>query len=60
MKRKLEEQANKDRPQIDDPTGIFDDARFIEQMGTSKYIEFKDFAKIMSLFNPRTGIDEKI
>jgi len=29
-------------------------------MGTSKYIDFATFATIMSLFNPRTGIDEKI
>ena len=24
------------------------------------YINFAEFAKILSLFNPRTGIDEKI
>jgi len=29
-------------------------------MGTERYISFAEFAKILSLFNPRTGIDEKI
>ena len=29
-------------------------------MGTESYITFAEFSKIMSLFNPRTGIDEKI
>lgn len=33
---------------------------FIESMGTTSYITFDEFAKIMSLFNPRTGIEEKI
>lgn len=29
-------------------------------MGQEAYITFSEFAKIMSMFNPRTGIDEKI
>ena len=29
-------------------------------MGTARYISFADFAKVMSVFNPRIGIDEKI
>ena len=29
-------------------------------MGTERYINFAEFAKILSLFNPRTGIDEKL
>lgn len=37
-----------------------DTAEFINSMGTVSYITFDEFAKIMSLFNPRTGIDEKI
>ena len=37
-----------------------DTPEFIEQMGIVSYITFDEFAKIMSLFNPRTGIDEKI
>ena len=37
-----------------------DDAAFIAKMGTERYITFAEFAKILSLFNPRTGIDEKI
>ena len=39
---------------------MVDDPRYISQMGTEAYITFAEFAKIMSLFNPRTGIDEKI
>jgi hypothetical protein len=39
---------------------IADTDEFIKQMGTASYIDFAEFAKIMSLFNPRTGIDEKI
>lgn len=37
-----------------------DSPEFIESMGTISYITFDEFAKIMSLFNPRTGIEEKI
>ena len=37
-----------------------DTPEFIESMGTTSYITFDEFAKIMSLFNPRTGIEEKI
>jgi len=29
-------------------------------MGVERYIDFSEFTKILSLFNPRTGIDEKI
>lgn len=39
---------------------IFDSQPFIESMGTESYINFAEYSKIMSLFNPRTGIDEKI
>jgi Ca2+-binding EF-hand superfamily protein len=39
---------------------MYDDDDFIDQMGTAMYIDFAEFAKILSLFNPRTGIDEKI
>lgn len=37
-----------------------DTPEFIESMGTISYITFDEFAKNMSLFNPRTGIEEKI
>ena len=39
---------------------IVDTPAFIESLGTESYITFAEFAKIMSMFNPRTGIDEKI
>ena len=50
----------REKEALKDDNGIFDDARFIEQMGTERYIDFSEFAKIMSIFNPRTGIDENI
>ena len=39
---------------------IVDTPAFIESLGTESYITFAEFAKVMSMFNPRTGIDEKI
>ena len=39
---------------------IEDTPQFIRSLGTEKYINFAEFAKIMSMFNPNTGIDEKI
>jgi len=39
---------------------VVDSNQFIKQMGEESYIDFAEFSKIMSLFNPRTGIDEKI
>jgi len=39
---------------------VIDSEPFIKAMGTQSYIDFAEFAKIMSLFNPRTAIDEKI
>ena len=33
---------------------IMDDQNFIKLMGTERYIDFAEYAKIMSLFNPRT------
>ena len=37
-----------------------DDAAFMTKMGTRRYLTFAEFAKKMSLFNPRTDIEEKI
>ena len=37
-----------------------DDAAFITKMGLRRYLTFAEFAKKMSLFNPRTDIEEKI
>ena len=39
---------------------MVDDAEFIEKMGSEPYVNFAEFAKKMSLFNPRTSIDDKI
>mmetsp|Transcript_14303 Transcript_14303/g.22273 ORF Transcript_14303/g.22273 Transcript_14303/m.22273 type:complete len:176 (-) Transcript_14303:8-535(-) len=55
--KKAEEEAEEEEDGIE---GIVDDAGFLAKMGTERYITFSEFAKIMSLFNPRTGIDEKI
>jgi len=37
-----------------------DDAKFLRRLGVEPYIRFADFAKYISLFNSRTGLDEKI
>jgi len=39
---------------------ITDTPEFIASLVTESYITFAEFAKIMSMFNPHTGIDEKI
>lgn len=43
-----------------DGEDLKDDAEFTNKMGTMRYLTFAEFAKKMSLFNPRTGIDDKI
>ena len=55
--KKEEDPAQEDDGSLD---VLNDSEEFIKQMGTKKYIDFATFASIMSLFNPRTGIDEKI
>lgn len=52
-----EKKVDEEPPEGDD---LVDDAEFIEKMGTEPYITFAEFAKKMSLFNPRTSIDDKI
>lgn len=37
-----------------------DNIAFVEKMGHKRYITFAEFAKKMSLFNPRTDIEDKI
>ena len=37
-----------------------DDEPFLELIGKERWITFSEFAKKLSLFNPRTAIDEKI
>ena len=37
-----------------------DGAEFLRKLGTEAYIDFAEFSKYLSLFNPKTGIDEKI
>ena len=37
-----------------------DDIAFVTKMGIKRYITFAEFAKKMSLFNPRTDIEDKI
>lgn len=33
---------------------------FVKKLGVEPYIRFADFSKYLSLFNQRTGLDEKI
>lgn len=56
-KKEEKEEVHEDDGNLD---VIADTDEFIASMGTASYIDFAEFAKIMSLFNPRTGIDEKI
>jgi hypothetical protein len=37
-----------------------DEPAFVERLGYESYITFAEFAKYMSIFNPKTGLDEKI
>lgn len=37
-----------------------DAADFLRKLGSEPYINFAEFAKYLSLFNPKTGIEEKI
>lgn len=37
-----------------------DDPDFIEKLGVERYITFAEFAKLLSVFNPKIGLDEKI
>lgn len=37
-----------------------DSPGFIKRLGIEPYIRFADFCKYLSLFNQRTGLDEKI
>lgn len=55
--KKEDEEDEEEEENYDD---VEDDPRFIRLLGTQMYIDFAEFAKIMSLFNPNTGIDEKI
>lgn len=39
---------------------IEDEEEFVNKMGTEYYITFAEFCKYLSIFNPKTGVDEKI
>jgi hypothetical protein len=49
----IEEEEENLRTEEDPPS-------FIKQLGVEPYIRFADFCKYLSLFNQRTGLDEKI
>lgn len=60
-KKNKKEEKEEEVPEDDGNLDVIADTdEFIASMGTASYIDFAEFAKIMSLFNPRTGIDEKI
>ena len=61
-KNKKEKEPPAEQPENEDADLELneDSPEFIANMGTTSYITFDEFAKNMSLFNPRTGIDEKI
>eukprot|EP00347_Sterkiella_histriomuscorum_P008767 403343834 len=37
-----------------------DEPDFVRKLGTEPYITFAEFCKYLSIFNPKTGLDEKI
>lgn len=37
-----------------------DEEEFIKKLGVEPYITFAEFARYLALFNPKTGLDEKI
>lgn len=37
-----------------------DEPEFITRLGHEPYITFAEFSRYLSLFNPKTGLDEKI
>ena len=37
-----------------------DSHEFVNKLGTEPYITFAEFCKYLSLYNPKTGLDEKI
>lgn len=57
-----EEENEMQEPNMEglDLEGAGDSSKFMRDLGTESYITFAEFTKIMSLFNPRTAIDEKI
>ena len=54
-KEEPEEEEEEENMKTEDDT-----ADFIRKLGTEPYITFAEFCKYLSLFNPKTGLDEKI
>lgn len=44
----------------DDVQNEVDDQTFIFSLGTNAYIDFPEFCRLLSVFNPRYNIDEKV
>ena len=44
----------------DDVKNDIDTPQFIGTLGTKAYIDFQEFCKYLSVFNPRFNIDEKV
>jgi Ca2+-binding EF-hand superfamily protein len=44
----------------DNVDNIHDDQAFIVKLGRADYIDFQEFCRLLSVFNPRFNIDEKV
>lgn len=53
-------EKKKKKKKLDDEDAITDSHEYLEKLGEVRYIDFAEFAKILSLFNPRTGVEDKI
>ena len=42
------------------PDNKIDSEEFIKKMGTENYIDFIEFCRLLSVFNPRFNLDEKV
>mmetsp|Transcript_1868 Transcript_1868/g.1666 ORF Transcript_1868/g.1666 Transcript_1868/m.1666 type:complete len:147 (+) Transcript_1868:307-747(+) len=50
----------KDDPYGDDVKNDNDTPQFVGTLGSQAYVDFQEFCKILSVFNPRFNIDEKV
>ena len=51
----------RDEEQEDDNQATEEDEPiFVVRLGAEPYINFAEFCKYLSIFNPKTGLDEKI
>ena len=61
VKMKTKKRINKQVDEFgEDVKNDIDTPQFIGTLGTKAYIDFQEFCKYLSVFNPRFNIDEKV